>query len=110
MQCEEGQEDFEDRATRVILVGRLDVASDDMGSRYLIKKRSLSVGERRRNAKKGEYEDFRLPKEICLDFFLKKKEICASSLHICRLPGEAERVGHRANGTAVDADRDFTVQ
>ena len=43
-------------------------------------------------------------------FFLKKKEICASSLHICRLPGEAERVGHRANGTAVDADRDFTVQ
>lgn len=66
---EEGQEDFEDRATRVILAGRLDVASDDMGSRYLIKKRSLSVGERRRNAKKGEYEDFRLPKEICLDFF-----------------------------------------
>ena len=34
---EEGQEDFEDRATRVILVGRLDVASDDKGSRYLIK-------------------------------------------------------------------------
>ena len=46
---EEGQEYFEDCATRVVLVGRLDVASDDMGSGYLIKNRLClyeSVGEK----------------------------------------------------------------
>ena len=34
---EEGQEYFENFATKIILVGRLDVASDNMGSRYFIK-------------------------------------------------------------------------
>ena len=34
---EEGQEDFEDCTTWVVLVGRLDIASDDMRSRYFIK-------------------------------------------------------------------------
>jgi len=38
----EGQEDFEDCATGIVLVGRLDIASDDMGSRYFIK-RTLPV-------------------------------------------------------------------
>ncbi len=38
----EGQQDFEDCATGIVLVGRLDIASDDIGSRYFIK-RTLPV-------------------------------------------------------------------
>jgi len=34
---EKGQEDFEYSATGIVLVGRLDVASNDMGPRYFIK-------------------------------------------------------------------------
>ena len=34
---EEGEEDFEDRATWVVLMGRFDVASDDMRTGYFIK-------------------------------------------------------------------------
>jgi len=30
------QQDFEDSVTRVVLVGRLDIASNDMGPRYFI--------------------------------------------------------------------------
>jgi len=40
---EEGQEDFEDCATGVVLVGRLDIASDNMRFRYFIKNRNLLV-------------------------------------------------------------------
>ena len=36
---EEGEEDFEECATRVILMGGFDVASDDMGPGYFIKSR-----------------------------------------------------------------------
>ena len=38
---EVGQQDFEDSVTRVILVGRLDLASNDTGPKYFIKKQPL---------------------------------------------------------------------